>query len=100
MKSQISKHWAGKGYNSPLMQERSIETNIEFDKAERTMTPTLTASSGAFNVKAGGTVSPKGGDFNAGLNYNKGGFSAGVGVSGMSKEKPNVTASIGYKKKF
>ena len=100
MRSQIAKHWTGKGYNSPLMQERSIETNIEFDKAERTMTPTLTASSGAFNVKAGGTVSPKGGDFNAGLNYNKGGFSAGVGVSGMSKEKPSVTANIGYKKKF
>jgi hypothetical protein len=100
MRSQVAKHWTGKNYNSPLRQGRSIETNIEFDKAERTMTPTLTASSGAFNVKAGGTVSPKGGDFNAGLNYNRGGFSAGVGVSGMSKEKPNVTASIGFKKKF
>jgi hypothetical protein len=45
-------------------------------------------------------VTPKGGDFNAGLNYNRGGFSAGVGISGMSKEKPNMTANIGYKKKF
>ena len=100
MKPQILKHCAGRNYNSPLMQERSIETNIEFDKEEKTMTPTLTASSGAFNVKAGGTVSPKGGDFKAGLNYNKGGFSAGVDVSGMTGEKPNVTGRLGYKKTF
>jgi|LauGreDrversion4_1035100.scaffolds.fasta_scaffold389555_2 hypothetical protein len=85
---------------TPLKQEKSIEANIDFDKEEKSLSPSLTASSGAFNVKAGGTVTPKGGDFNAGLNFNKGGFSAGVGVSGMSKEKPNVTASIGYKKKF
>ena len=100
MKSQISKHWSGKGYNSPVHQERSIEANIDFDKEEKSMTPSLTANSGNFNVKAGGTLTPKGGDFNAGLGFSKNGFSAGVGVSGMTKEKPNMTASIGYKKKF
>ena len=100
MKSQVAKHWSGKGYNSPLCQERSIETNIDFDKDERSISPSLTASSGSFNVKGAGTLTPKGGDFNAGLGFNRNGFSANVGVSGMSKEKPNVTASIGYKKKF
>lgn len=100
MKPQILKHCAGKSYNSPLKQGRSIETNVEFNKEERSMTPTLTASSGAFNVTAGGTLTPKGGDFTTGLNYNKGGFSAGVGVSGMTNEKPNITAKLGYKKKF
>lgn len=85
---------------SPLNQGRSIEANIDLNKDERSMTPSLTASSGAFNVKAGGTVTPKGGDFNAGLNFNRGGFSAGIGVSGMTNEKPSVTGRIGYKKTF
>ena len=34
------------------------------------------------------------------LNYNKNGFSAGVGLSGATGEKPNVTANIGYKRVF
>jgi hypothetical protein len=85
---------------TPLKQEKSIEANIDFDKEEKSLSPSLTASSGAFNVKAGGTLNNKGGDFNAGLGFNKGGFSVGVGVSGMTGEKPNVTGNIGYKKKF
>ena len=85
---------------TPLNQGKSIEANVNFDKDEKSLSPSLTASSGAFNVKAGGTVTPTGGDFNAGVGFNKGGFSAGIGVSGMSKEKPNLTANIGFKKKF
>ncbi|MFY8170254.1 MAG: hypothetical protein ACOVK2_03955 [Candidatus Fonsibacter sp.] len=85
---------------SPLKQEKSIEANVDFDKDEKSLSPSLTANSGAFNVKAGGTLTTKGGDFNAGLGFDKNGFSAGIGVSGMTGEKPNVTGRIGYKKKF
>ena len=99
MKSTMSKQWAGRNYNSPL-QQKSIEGNIEVNKEQKSLSPYLNAVSGAFSVKAGGTLTPKGGDFNAGLNYNKKGFSAGVGISGMTGEKPNVTANIGYKKMF
>lgn len=99
MRSPILKHCAGRNYNSPLKQ-KSIEANVDVDKEEKSLSPYLSASSGAFNVKAGGTLTPKGGDFKAGLNFNKNGFSAGVGVEGMTGEKPNVTGHIGYKKEF
>jgi len=85
---------------TPLKQEKSIEANIGIDPEEKSLSPSLTASSGAFRANAGGTLTTKGGDFNAGLEFNKSGFSAGIGVSGMTNEKPSVTGRIGYKKTF
>ena len=99
MRSPILKHCAGRSYNSPLKQ-KSMEANLEVDKERQSLSPYLSASSGNFNVKAGGTLTREGGNFNTGLNYNKNGFSAGVGLSGATGEKPNVTANIGYKKVF
>ena len=65
---------------TPLNQKKSIETNVYIDPEERSLSPSLTASSGAFNANAGGTLTTKGGDFNAGLGFNKKGFSAGINV--------------------
>ena len=100
MKPQILKHCAGRNYNSPLRQEKTIEANITADKDQRMLSPSLAASSGALSANANANISTSRTGFNAGLNYNKGGFSAGVGVEGTNKSKPNVTASVGYKKTF
>ena len=100
MKSPILKHCAGRGYNSPLKQKRSIAANIVLDPAKKSLSPYLTARSGAFNANAGGTLTTKGANFNAGLEFNKSGFTAGVNVSGMTGEKPSVTGEIAYNKKF
>ena len=100
MKSQIAKHWAGRGGNSPLCQEKSFGANIDIDKDSKSLNPSLRAQIGNFSANTGASVNPRGANYNVGLNYNKGGFHAGVGLSGQNKTKPNVTASIGYNKTF
>ena len=100
MKPSILKHCSGRNYNSPFLQEKTIEANVAVDKEQKMLSPSLSASSGALSANAGANISPTGRSFNAGLNYNKGGFHAGVGVEGANKSKPNVTASIGYSKTF
>lgn len=100
MKPAILKHCAGRNYNSPLHQEKKIEANVSVDKEQKMLSPSLSASSGALSANANANISPGGRNFNVGLNYNKGGFSAGIGVGGTNKSKPNMTASIGYSKTF
>ena len=100
MKPQILKHCAGRNYNSPLRQEKTVEASITADKDRKMLSPSLAASVGALSANANANLSANGTGFNAGLNYNKGGFSAGVGIEGTNKSKPNVTASVSYKKTF
>lgn len=100
MKSKISKHWSGKGYNSPLRQEKSFGANLIVDKESRSLSPSLSAQIGRLNAETNANISKGNTNYNVGLNYNKGGFSAGVGLEGQNKDKPNVIASIGYKKTF
>ena len=103
MKPTISKHCAGRNYNSPLRQEekpKKVEASVSIDKERRMLSPSLAASSGNLSTNANANISTRGTGFDAGLNYNKGGFSAGVGVEGTNKSKPNVTASVSYKKTF
>ena len=103
MRSSILKHCSGRNYNSPFRQEddpKKIEANVSIDKERKMLSPSLSASSGNLSANANANISTSGTGFNAGLNYNKGGFSAGIGVEGSNKSKPNVTASVGYKKTF
>ena len=100
MKPSILKHCSGRNYNSPFHQEKSLGTNLNIDKEQKMLSPSLSASSGALSANAGANISPQGKSFNAGLNYNKGNFSAGVGIEGADKNKPNVTGHISFNKKF
>jgi hypothetical protein len=100
MGSFVSKHCSGRNYNSPLRQGKSVGGDVSVNKEERSLNPSLRASVGNFSTGATGSINPNGSRFDAGISYNKGGFSAGVGVSGMSGEKPNITAKVGFNKKF
>lgn len=100
MGSFVSKHCSGRNYNSPLKQEKSIDVSVSADKEERSIMPSLSATVGRLSLESSGNINDKGGDFNAGVGYKKGGFSAGIGVSGMTGQKPNMTARVGYSKKF
>jgi len=100
MGSFVSKHCSGRNYNSPLKQEKSINASVSVDKEERAIMPSLSATVGRLSLESSGNINDKGGDFNAGLGYKKGGFSAGMGVSGMTGQKPNMTAKVSYSKKF
>jgi hypothetical protein len=100
MKPTISKHCAGRNYNSPFKQEKSVEANVSIDKDRKMLSPSLSATSGAISANASANVTPKRTGYEAGIEYNKGGFNAGVGVEGANKGKSNVTAHLGYKKTF
>ena len=100
MKSKISKHWTNKSYNSPLCQEKSFSANLAVDKESKSLNPSLSIGLGRFSAETNANISKGQTNYNAGLNYNKGGFSAGIGVSGVNKDNPNVTANVGFKKTF
>jgi hypothetical protein len=97
MKPTILKHCAGRNYNSPLHQEKKVEANVAVDANQKMLSPSLRASSGALSANAGANISPTSKSYNAGINYNKGGFSVGVNVEKNNKSKPNVTANASYK---
>lgn len=100
MKPQIAKHWAGRGGNSPLCQKASFGANVEVDKDAKSLNPSLRAQVGGVRATTGANITPIGTNYNVGLSYNKNGFNAGVMVSGQDKNKPNVTAGIGYNREF
>jgi hypothetical protein len=103
MKPSILKHCSGRNYNSPFRQEnkeRSFGANLNIDKEQKTISPSLSAASGNLSANAGANISPTSKSYNAGIGFNKGGFHAGVGISGANKSKPNVTANLGYSKNF
>jgi hypothetical protein len=100
MKPTILKHCSGRNYNSPFHQEKSFSADLNIDKERKMISPSLSAASGNLSANAGANVSPMGKSYNAGIGFNKGGFHAGVGVSGTDKSKPNLMANIGYNKTF
>jgi hypothetical protein len=100
MKPTILKHCSGRNYNSPFHQENNFGANLDIDKEQKTITPSLNATVKNLNANASTTFSPNGTYYNAGLNFNKNGFNAGVGVSGKNKSKPNLNAHVGYSKNF
>ena len=89
-----------KQFTPPAKGKKTVEAGISADKETMTLSPYLNASSGKFNANASANISPEGKSFNAGLNYNKGGLSAGVGVEKVPGLKPNMTANISYSKTF
>ena len=103
MKSPILKHCSGRSYNSPFRQEdrkKSFSADLNIDKDQKMVSPSLSATSGNLSANAGANISPMGTSYNAGIDFNKSGFHAGVGISGADKSKPNVTANLGWSKTF
>jgi len=103
MKPSILKHCSGRNYNSPFHQEKkekSFSADLNIDQEQKMISPSLSATSGNLSANAGANISPMGTAYNAGIGFNKGGFHAGVGISGADKSKPNLTANMGYSKNF
>jgi hypothetical protein len=100
MRSPISKHSSGRNYNSPLHQERSLETNVDVNKEEKSISPSVNLTMNKVSANVQGSMTPKNIGYNAGLGYSNKGFTAGVGVSGSNKSNPNITGHIGYKTTF
>ena len=101
MKSQISKHWNGKGYNSPLRQEKKggISGNLEYDTENRTVNPSLEAKYKNVSLSGSATnnLDTKEVSFGSKLKYEgKKGFNANVGVTGSNVSKPTVSAGFGF----
>lgn len=102
MKSQISKHWGGKGYNSPLRQESKggVSGNLEYDTEERTINPSVEANYKNLSLTSGATrnLNNKETTFGGEIKYTgKKGFNANMGVTGSSVNKPTVSAGVGFK---
>jgi hypothetical protein len=102
MRSQIAKHWTGKGYNSPLRQESKggISGNLEYDAEEKTVNPSIEANYKNLSLTSGATRNLKNKEvtFGGELKYaNKKGFNANVGVTGSNINKPTVNAGLGFK---
>ena len=103
MKSTILKHCSGRNYNSPFHQEdrkKSFSADLNIDKDQKMVSPSLSATSGNLSANAGANISPMGTSYNAGIDFNKSGFNAGIGISGDDKSKPNIKAHLGYNKNF
>ena len=102
MRSQIAKHWTGKGYNSLLRQESKggISGNLEYDAEEKTVNPSIEANYKNLSLTSGATRNLKNKEvtFGGELKYaNKKGFNANVGVTGSNINKPTVNAGLGFK---
>jgi hypothetical protein len=102
MRSPILKHCAGRGYNTPLMQEKKggLSGNLEYNTENRTVNPSLEATYKNFSLSGGATnnLDTKETTFGSELKYEgKKGFNANVGVTGSNVNKPTVSAGFGFK---